>query len=164
MNYFSETKEIKDVCVLGEDSRFWSAPNLSELLETILVQMENNPHRMGIYGESKLDCRISLNDVAFIYESPRIIENKLYVDVKLMDTPKGRLIIDILTEYCGCILSKNNITTQRRVVDIPSEVYRITLVGIGTLDSDNSVKDYMLSYLNFVSVPFKDAQTTALGT
>jgi hypothetical protein len=161
MKYFSETKEIKDVCVLGEDSRFWSAPNLSELLETILVQMENNPHRMGIYGESKLDCRISLNDVAFIYESPRIIENKLYVDVKLMDTPKGRLIIDILTEY---ILSKYNITTQRCVVDIPSEVYRITLVGIGTLDSDNSVKDYILSYLNFASVASLNAQHTTLGT
>jgi hypothetical protein len=145
MKYFSETKEIKDVCVLGEDSRFWGAPNLSELLETIRVQMENNSYRVGIIGE------FNIEDVAFLYDTPRITENGLYVDVKIMDTPKGRLMIDSLTESCRHIINASYKIPlpASYVVDIPAGFYRITLVGTGMLESDNSVRDYRLLCLKF---------------
>jgi hypothetical protein len=84
-----------------------------------------------------------------------------------MDTPKGRLIIDSLTECCSHIIdaSYKMHLPESYVVDIPAGFYRITLVGTGMLESDKSVRDYILLCLKFdAHNTFKDIGTTSLGT
>ena len=138
MNYNPETKEIKDVCILDEQSRFWNAPNLSELVNTIQEQLSSKAEQkngMGIFGYSS-DCVVDLDRVAFTYKNPRVIENKIYIDVEISDTPMGKIVKCLFDDVAGTTIS---------------DIYRFTLTGIGIVNYDRSVQDYQLSCVNLIS-------------
>ncbi len=127
MNYYPETKEIKDVCVLDERSRFWNAPNLTELVNIIKEQIEEKKGKFIGTLESQGIAAIILADIAFMCENPKVIENRLYVDVKILETPKGKFLKEMIETTIP-----ENLSTH----------FRFVLSGIGTLDEDMSVRDY----------------------
>lgn len=80
--------EIKKVCITDEKSVPHNATNSTEVMETmkdqILAKVEKGSN-FGTLGFS--DGVIPLDKVAFTYENPQIIDGKLYVDFKVLDTP-----------------------------------------------------------------------------
>ncbi len=137
MNYYPETKEIKDVSILDERSRFWNAPNLTELVNTIKDQIEEKKGKFICTLDSKGVNPIILAEVAFMCETPRVIENRLYVDVKILETPKGKVLKDLIET-----IIPENLSTH----------FRFILSGIGILDEDMSVRDYQVLSVNFTTV------------
>lgn len=138
MNYNPETKEVKDVCILDEESRFWNAPNLPELVNTIQEQLSSKAEQkagVGIFGYSS-DYVVDLDRVAFTYKNPRVVENKIYIDVDILDTPMGKIVRCLFDEIAGTAIS---------------DIYRFTLTGIGIVNDDRSVQDYQLSCVNLIS-------------
>lgn len=127
MNYYPKIKELKDVCILDERSRFWNAPNLTELVNTIKEQIEEKKGKFFGTLESQGIVAIILADVAFMCENPKVIENRLYVDVKILETPKGKFLKEMI---------------ETTILENLSTHFRFALNGFGTLDEDMSVRDY----------------------
>lgn len=136
MNYYPETRELKDVCILDERSRFWNAPNLTELVNTIKEQIEEKKGRFICTLDSSGPDPIVLEEVAFMCENPKVIENRLYVDLKIVGTPKGNFLKDLIETIIPENLSNH---------------FRFVLSGIGILDEDMSVRDYQVASVYLAS-------------
>jgi hypothetical protein len=135
MNYYKETNELKDVCVTEEWSIPFSANNSVELIQNIKGQINeliSKKSNLGVVGFIDYTCITNLSDVAFQYYNPRIIENKLYLDLKILDTPKGKFMSGLVSEPDN----KN--------------LYKVVLTGIGTLKEGGGIADYYLVTVNFV--------------
>jgi hypothetical protein len=132
MKYYPETKELKGVCVTDDGTMPHRATNSSDLMLNIKSQMEDlicDGCTMGVFGLNG-DVFISLSNAAFTYSNPQIIDNKLYIDIKLLDTPKGLLIQNIVDDLSNC---------------------QFVLSGIGVVEQDKSITDYKLISVNFIS-------------
>jgi hypothetical protein len=135
MNFYKETNELKDVCVTEEGSIPFSANNSVELIQDIKGQIDeliNKKSNLGVVGFINYNYSINLSDVAFKYYNPRIIESKLYLDLKILDTPKGKFMSGLLSELDN------------------SNLFRVVLTGIGTVKEDGVMDDYSLVSVNFV--------------
>lgn len=135
MNYHKETNELTDVCVTEEWSILFSANNSFELMQNIKGQIEeliSKKNNFGVSGFIDCTCITNLSDVAFQYHNPRIIENKLYLDLKILDTPKGKFMSGLVSE-------PDNLN-----------LYRVVLTGVGTIKEDGGIDDYSLVSVNFV--------------
>jgi hypothetical protein len=135
MNYHKETNELKDVCVTEEGSILFSANNSVELIQDIKGQIDeliNKKSNLGVVGFINYNYSINLSDVAFQYYNPRIIESKLYLDLKILDTPKGKFMSGLVSEPDN----KN--------------LYKVVLTGIVTIKEDGVIDDYFLVSVNFV--------------
>jgi hypothetical protein len=135
MNFHKEINELKDVCVTEEGSIPFSANNSVELIQNIKGQIDeliNKKSNLGVVGFINYNYSINLSDVAFQYYNPRIIESKLYLDLKILDTPKGKFMSGLVSEPDN----KN--------------LYKVVLTGIGTVKEDGVMDDYSLVSVNFV--------------
>lgn len=139
MNYYPGTNELKDVCILDEKSRFWNAPNLTELLETIKTQIEEKKGKfIGTLNQPEYNT-IDLMEAAFLCENPRVVENRLYVDLKILHTEKGLVLKHLIEDTIP-----KNLSTH----------FRFVLTGIGIADEDMSIRDYQVSTVNLA--PFNE--------
>ncbi len=135
MNYHKETNELKDVCVTEEWSIPFSANNSVELIQNIKGQIDeliSKKSNLGVVGFMDYNCLTNLSDIAFKYYNPRIIGNKLYLDIKILDTPKGKFMSGLVSE-------PDNLN-----------LYKVVLTGIGTIKEDGIIDDYSLVSVNFV--------------
>jgi hypothetical protein len=135
MNYHKETNELKDVCVTEEWSIPFSANNSVELIQNIKGQINeliSKKSNLGVVGFIDYNCITNLSDIAFKYYNPKIIDNKLYLDLKILDTPKGKFMSGLVSEPDN----KN--------------LYKVVLTGIGTLKEGGGIADYYLVTVNFV--------------
>jgi hypothetical protein len=135
MNYYKETNELKDVCVTEEWSIPFSANNSVELIQNIKGQINeliSKKSNLGVVGFIDYTCITNLSDMAFKYYNPRISDNKLYLDLKILDTPKGKFMSGLVSEPDN----KN--------------LYKVVLTGIGTVKEDGVIDDYSLVSVNFV--------------
>ena len=137
MIFLKETNEIKDVCVTEEDTKLFSYTNYDFLVEEIKTQIEEKISNKTNYGDLGYNdvnnpYGLKLSSIAFKYSNPRIIENKLYLDLKILDTPKGKFMSSLISDFDN------------------SKLFRTVLTGIGTLEEDKSISDYKLITVNFV--------------
>jgi hypothetical protein len=135
MNFHKETNELKEVCVTEEWSIPFSVNNSVELIQNIkgqIVELISKKSNFGVVGFIDYNCIINLSDIAFKYYNPRIINNKLYLDIKILDTPKGKFMSGLVSELDNLNL------------------YKVVLTGIGTIKKDGVIDDYSLVSINFV--------------
>ena len=102
--------------------------NSVEVMERIKEQIAEkieNKHNMGVLDDDGLV--VNLCNVAFKYYNPQIIDNKVYVDIEVFDTPKGLIMKQLF---------KSN------------DDFRCTTIGHGTVIDHNIIVDYNLSYIN----------------
>lgn len=129
------TNEIKNICITDEQSVPYNATNSTEVIESmkeqILEKVEKGSN-FGMFGSS--DSTIQFDKVAFTYENPQIIDSKLYVDFKILDTPQGKVMKDLID-------------------------YRGTTSGYGISKKDKSIEDYTLA-----SVYVAESDTPSTGT
>ena len=127
--------EIKKVCITDEKSVPYNATNSTEVMELmkdqILAKVEKGSN-FGSLGSS--DGVIPLDKVAFTYENPQIINGQLYVDFKVLDTPQGKVMKDLID-------------------------YRSTTSGYGIIREDKSIENYTLA-----SVYVSESDNPSTGT
>jgi len=79
------------VCITDEKSIPFNAANSAEIMESLkkhIIEKEQKGNNLGILGTSE-NGTIPLNKIAFTYSNPQIIDGKLSVDLKMLDTPMG---------------------------------------------------------------------------
>jgi uncharacterized protein YjgD (DUF1641 family) len=138
MKFYKDTNELKDVCVTEDMSIPFSATNSVELIQNIKSQIDeliNKKSNLGVVGfiDYNYPSTYNLSDVAFQYYNPRILENKLYLDLKILDTPKGKFMSGLVSEPDN------------------SNLYRVVLTGVGFTKEDGVIDDYSLVSVNFVT-------------
>jgi hypothetical protein len=129
------TNEIMKVCIADEQSVPYNATNSTEVIESIkeqILEKVSTGCNFGVLGSS--DGIIQLDKVAFTYNNPQIIDSKLYVDFKILDTPQGKVMKDLID-------------------------YRGTPSGYGISKKDNSIEDYTLAAVYIV-----ESDTPSTGT
>ncbi len=114
-------KQIKNICITDELSIPYNATNSTVVIESmkdqILTKIESGSN-FGMLGSS--DGVITLDKVAFTYDNPQIIDGKLYIDFKVLDTPQGKILNELID-------------------------YRCTTSGYGIIKGDKSIEDYTLA-------------------
>lgn len=118
------TKVIK-VCITDEKSVPFNAPNSIELIEQIKNQINTKVEtgsNLGVVNNGWDNLTIDLSKVAFSYSNPQIINSKLYVDLQILETPKG--------------------DNLKKMLD-----FRGTTVGVGIVNEDKSIRDFELCYV-----------------
>lgn len=92
---------LLNVCVIDKNSRFYSVPNSKELIKDIKNQMEVHIENQKncVIGNSLFDISYDLSDIIALYNNPKIIDDELYVDMKFLNTPISKQIIDIFKLY-----------------------------------------------------------------
>ena len=101
--FIEEENKLLNVCVLDETSRFYNVPNSKELIEEIKQQMETHieiQKNCVINGNTVLGS-YNLSDIFSTYNNPRIVDNQLYIDLKLLNTLLSKRLIDIIKIYEG---------------------------------------------------------------
>lgn len=101
--FIEEENKLLNVCVLDETSRFYNVPNSKELIEEIKQQMETHIEIQKNYvinGNTVLGS-YDLPDIFSTYDNPRIVDNQLYIDLKLLNTLLSKRLIDIIKIYEG---------------------------------------------------------------
>lgn len=101
--FIEEENKLLNVCVLDETSRFYNVPNSKELIEEIKQQMETHIEIQKNYvinGNIVLGS-YNLSDIFSTYNNPRIVDNQLYIDLKLLNTLLSKRLIDIIKIYEG---------------------------------------------------------------
>lgn len=86
--FIEEENKLLNVCVLDETSRFYNVPNSKELIEEIKQQMETHIEIQKNYvinGNTVLGS-YNLSDIFSTYDNPKIVDNQLYIDLKLLNT------------------------------------------------------------------------------
>jgi hypothetical protein len=114
------TNEIKKVCITDEQSVPYNATNSTEVIESMkeqILEKVSTGRNFGMLGSS--DVTIQFDKVAFTYSNPQIVDSKLYVDFKILDTPQGKVMKDLID-------------------------YRGTTSGYG-IKNDKSIEDYTLA-------------------
>jgi len=135
MKFYPETNELKGVCVTEDGTIPMGAGNSKSLIQNIRDQMDKkikDRQCIGILGYND-SYTVKLESVAFVYDNPHIIDDKLYVDVKVLNTPNGKIMKKLISD-----LARNN-----------HRLYRFVLTGIGIYKEDDIV-DYSLISVNFV--------------
>ena len=140
MKFYKDTNELKDVCVTEDGSILFNATNSVELIQNIKSQIDeliDKKSNLGVVGFNNFNnpSTYNLSDVAFQYYNPRIVENKLYLDLKILDTPKGK--------FMGGLVSESD----------SSNLYRVVLTGVGLTKENGVIDDYSLVSVNFVTEP-----------
>lgn len=135
MKYNKQTKEIKDVCITDANSIPAQATNCYELIPQIKTQLEElalKGRNVGVLGFNDT-FNLSLDKIGFTYDNVRINKDDklLYVDLKLLNTPAGRSIQEIIND------------------DIVLKYARCVLTGKGTVNKDKSISDYEVISVNF---------------
>ena len=92
---------LLNVCVIDKNSRFYSVPNSKELIKDIKNQMEVHIENQKncVIGNSLFGISYDLSDIIALYNNPKIIDDELYVDMKFLNTPISKQIIDIFKLY-----------------------------------------------------------------
>jgi hypothetical protein len=119
------TKEFPKVCITDEKSIPYNATNSSELIENIKEQIVSKIEKgdnIGVLGSSGTGP-VLLERAAFLYENPRICHGKLYVDLKVLDTPCGKILQQLLNDTSTC---------------------RTAVEGTGIIEDNKSITDYTL--------------------
>jgi hypothetical protein len=100
-NFVEEENKLLNICVIDKSSRFYSVPNSKELIEDIKNQMEVHieTQKNCVIGNSQSGISYNLVDIIALYNNPKIIDNELYVDMKFLNTPISKPIIDIIKAY-----------------------------------------------------------------
>lgn len=115
------TKEIKNICITDEQSVPHNATNSTEVIESMKDQILEKVEKGSNFGSlGSSDGVILLDKVAFTYDNPQIVDGKLYVDFKVLDTPQGKVMKDLID-------------------------YRGTTSGYGIVKEDKSIEDYTLA-------------------
>lgn len=124
------TNEIKNVCITDEQSVPYNATNSTEVIESmreqILEKVEKGSN-FGMLGSS--DGTIQFDKVAFTYDNPQIVDSKLYVDFKILDTPQGKIMKDLI-DYRG--------TTSGYGSKKDKSIEDYTLASVYVVESDTS--------------------------
>jgi hypothetical protein len=130
------TNEIKRVCITDEQSVPYNATNSTEVIESMkeqILEKVEKSYNYGIWGHPDINC--PLGELAFTYDNPQIIDGKLYVDLKILDTTKGKAMKDLID-------------------------YRGTTSGYGR-KKDKSIEDYTLASVYVVE---RDDPSTSTNT
>ena len=93
------TNTIKNVCITDEQSIPYNATNSTELLDFLKEQILEKVKRscnLGKMGEPNQES--PLVEIAFTYDNPQIVNGKLYVDLKILGTPQGK-VMEELNDY-----------------------------------------------------------------
>jgi hypothetical protein len=81
---------LKSTTEKNKNERYYSPETLQKCLE----DMEGKP-TWGLIGYN-LDHVVPIQEIAFQVENPQIINDGLYGDIKVLDTPKGRELKELL--------------------------------------------------------------------
>lgn len=123
--------KLLNVCVIDKNSRFYSVPNSKELIEDIKNQMEVNI-------ENRKNCVIGkpydLSDIIALYDNPKIIDDELYVDMKFLNTPISKLIINTFKLYAE--------------ESLPIKLFGVSMIG--EVKEDNSIINTELVCINLL--------------
>lgn len=115
------TNEIKNVCITDEQSVPYNATNSTEVIESMkeqILEKVEKSYNYGIWGYPDINC--PLGELAFTYDNPQIVDGKLYVDLKILDTTKGKVVRDLID-------------------------YRVTTAIHGFIKEDRSIEYHSLS-------------------
>lgn len=134
-NFVEEDNKLLNVCVIDKSSRFYSVPNSKELIEDIKNQMEVHIENQKncVICNSPSDISCNLTDIIAFYNNPKIIDDELYVDMKFLNTPISKSIIDIIKEY-----AKESIPIK----------FGVSMVG--EVKEDNSIVNTKLVCINLL--------------
>jgi hypothetical protein len=122
------TNEIKNVCITDEQSVPYNATNSTEVIESMkeqILEKVSTGRNFGMLGSS--DGTIEFHKVAFTYSNPQIVDSKLYVDFKILDTPQGNVMKDLI-DYRG--------TTSGYGIKKDESIEDYTLASVYVVESD----------------------------
>lgn len=115
-------KEGKDI-----NNNFYS----NELLEKLAIEINNKDNNFGEFSNKEWENTVDLSKVSHSYTNARVKDGSLIVDIKILDTPKGIELKNLM---------ENNNT-------LPSFGAR----GYGTVvDGIISEEDYKLVSINYI--------------